>query len=73
MTPELLQIDIKLKILDTIIKEAQADNDPRWTVAAEQADTLNEQRAALLKAQDNAPTNTIVIAKVGTMGAKTNG
>lgn len=75
--PELQEIEFKLKILDKIIQEARTNGDERWKNAAAQAEQLNEQRSALIKAEyqkrGEVPPQTTIQAKVGMMGAKTHG
>ena len=68
-------INLKLKILGQVIREARAAGDERWKEPARQAAILNEQRAALLKADYKRrgipePEPQRITVTVGTMGAK---
>lgn len=76
-TPELRDIELRIMILDKILQEARQVGDERWKEPARQIEQLNEQRGQIIKAERERrglelPQVTIQ-AKLGTMGAKTNG
>lgn len=65
------EINWRLKILDKIIRDDQAAGGERWkTTAAPQAERLNEARALLLKKAGHNPESTVIVARVGHVGAK---
>lgn len=69
MTPELNEIELKIKILDEILQEARANNDDRWHEPARQIELLNERRGEILKSLRDIP-SVRIIAKPAIMGAK---
>jgi hypothetical protein len=83
MTPEeladvltLADIETRLKLLDHVIREAQADGDERWkTTAKPQAEILNAARGILMKRQRQSqgepePEAATIQARVGFAKAK---
>ena len=72
-------IELRLRLLDHVIKAAQADGDERWkTTARPQAELLNEARGILIKRQRAAqgqtqPDPVVIAANIGNTKGIGNG
>lgn len=45
----LFDVELRIKILDAVIREARENGDERWVEPARQAAILNEERGMLMK------------------------